>query len=206
MMKYLFVLMLLILSACNSDFAARPTHDPNIPKVLQATDGATGVFQVSFPGTWVGIETSTASINIANSGFAMRNYEKGIENLQEDHLAGTVSAILKNALPETVNREDIADVVLYISGRISAPQSDILYTFGSVNVENAIATIDGLGGGDNIALDVRLLLVDRGEAYGIVFFAARIGQLEPHFDTLNSIAQSFSFINAQDFLATQAQQ
>lgn len=202
-MRYCFLLFLLILSACNSDFAARPTHDPNVPKVLQATDGTSGVFEVSFLGTWVGLETSSASINIANTGFALRSYENGIENLQDDHIAGTVSAILKNALPETVNRDEIADVTRYISGRISAPQSDILYTFGSVTVDNDIAYTDGLGGGDNVALDVRLLVVDGGEAYGILFFAARIGQLEIYWDDLSTIAQSFSFMNAQDFLATQ---
>lgn len=203
------VAALLLLVGCDAEQRiAVPTHDPQIPKIIRATDRQTGVVEVQIPGDWYGLESGHGSITIANSGAALRRYQSGIEKIESGMIVGTVRPVLMTAFPEESISEDLSAASRYIMGQISAPQSDIHYTFGSpqvINLDDSEMVIyDGLGNTGDLVLEVRLIIRRAEGAYGIIFFASVFGELETHFEDLKGIGQTFYFIRFDDIVATQS--
>ncbi len=187
---------LFLLAAC-TPADPTPTPRPGETRQIRASDGATGIISVMYPAQWVAIEQADHSISLANSPQALRSYDIDITELQPEHLAGTVSALKKDALP--VDIENSPQGVLSYVVRTISQGGRVEYTFGTVDSVTisgrAAAVSEGFGTetDSEAALEIRVLVIDAGEAYGMLFFGAPFGELTPRYDTLAEIAGSFQF-------------
>lgn len=204
-----FVLMVIVsvFTACSSVLPLRPTSDPNIPKTITATDNTSGLILIEYPGDWLADAPGDATISVGNSGLAIRNYRDDITNLETGQVVGTVSALAKSALPDNVD-DSVIGVLRYITGVISAPTGgQARYTFGSLQERTlnnrAAAVSDGLGTGNDIALDLRVLVIDADAAYGVIFVGAPFDELQAYWPQIDGIAASFTFFLPEEVRATQ---
>lgn len=207
MHKILALTILIVLAACSPTASSDPTRDPQLPKTITATDNTSGVIRIEYPGDWLADALGDATINVGNSGLAIRNYRDDITHIESGQVVGTVSALTKRTLPEIVD-DDVASVMRFVTGTISAPTEGTLrYTFGSIQAsgsgDQAVAVSDGLGTGADLALDLRVVVVDAGAAYGILFFSAPFDELQTYWSQIDQIAASFEFFTAEAVRATQ---
>lgn len=208
-MRRLFWCLLLVfaLSACGELVQVPPTHDPSVPRTATATDNVTGLLRVQFPGDWLSANPNDSTLTLSNSGAAIRNYGDDVTRLQPGQIIGTVSALAKDALPDTV-ADSARGVANYVIGTITAAgDGPLRYTFGSIEAlqlgEQALVRSDGLGTSENLALEVRVMVVDTEAAYGILFFTTRLDELQQYTPQMDMVAQSFTFFTAQAVRATQ---
>lgn len=208
MFRNLTILLLIsLLTACGNVLPARPTHDPAVPKTITATDNTSGLIRIAYPGDWLADAPGDATISVGNSGLAIRNYRDDITELESGQVVGTVSALAKSALPNNID-DNVLSVLRYITGLISAPtEGQARYTFGSLQERTmdgrAAALSDGLGTGNDIALDLRVVVIDAGAAYGVIFIGAPFDELQAYWPQIDSIAQSFAFFIPEEVRATQ---
>lgn len=187
---------LALLTACAPADPA-PTPAPGETEQIRASDGETGIISVTYPAQWIAVEQADHSISLANSPQALRSYDIDMTELQPGHLAGTVSALKKDALP--VDIENTPQGVLSYVVRTISQGGQVEYTFGTVDSvtlngrEAAVSEGFGTETGSDAALAIRVLVIDADEAYGILFFGAPFGELTPQYDTLAEIAGSFLF-------------
>jgi hypothetical protein len=59
---------------------------------------------------------------------------------------------------------------------------------------------------DDRVMEVRVIVVDAGAAYGVLFVASPFGELESYFEAWNGITASFQFMTAEEARATQSAQ
>jgi len=206
MMRWLlFISLILVFAACDA-FEPTATHHPNVPRSISATDGQTGVFTVQYPGDWVALEQSDNSISIGNSGFALRIYSDDITVVQSGQVVGTVGMLPKSAVKAPHVENSVQGVMNYFTGIVTVPLDGVNYSFGSTQIvrrkDKTIAIVEGLGTRDNLAFDLRVMIVDAGEAYGVMFFGTPFDEIDRYTEPLDFIAANFSFVPMADYEAT----
>lgn len=211
MSRLLLLILVLLLAACGE---VESTVDQ--PRTMYATDERTGVFSIVLPPFWAGLPMQDASLMVGNGGKSVRAYETIITDLEAGMTAGTVSAVLRAALTEQQVTDSPDALAATITDALGAVTGSITYSFGSVELREiagrAAAVRDGLviapGNPDTTeddkALEVRVLVIESGAAYGVLFVAAPFGEMESYFEQWDSIAASFVFMTAEEARATQA--
>jgi hypothetical protein len=210
MSRWFIMVAVLLLTACTEGESS-----VDQPRTIYASDEQTGVIAVVLPPYWAGLQAADASLMVGNGGKAVRAYESVITDLEAGMTAGTVSAIIKEALIGQV--EDTPEAVaLNITSALSARTASIRYTFGMVTElelagRNAVA-LDGLAissgdsaeTADDIVLEVLVIVLDAGAAYGVLFVAAPFTEMESYRAQWDEIAASFRFMTAAEARATQS--
>jgi hypothetical protein len=208
---YLLALCSLCLAACAPSpriddgqlRAIDGTPDLSRPKVVWVTDRATGVIEVNYPIEWIARTDDDGSVAVANSVQAISVYGIDVTELDADHMAGTVSAFLKSAVPADIDNS-LRGMMNWFKGRVGAPNDErVRYTFGATQIVTRagrqIALADGIGTQGEIALDVRVLIVETETAYGIMFFVAPLQQLQAYYPQLLDVAAQFQFYTLDEW-------
>lgn len=193
--KFIFsVLLMLFLAACGG--AATSDITATEPQIVQATDGETGIVEILLPVGWIAREAGQGALNLANSKDAFRHYWTNQLSIETGEIGGTISALSKATMPNTVENS-LDGLAQWVGGRFTN-QAEAVYSFGQVQRGSLngreIAIIDGLATGSDGAIELRFILVDAGDAYGIILFAAPLLELEQSTAILEEIVSSFRFI------------
>jgi hypothetical protein len=188
---------MLFLAACTPG-TSRPTPLPGETQQIRASDGETGIITVTYPAQWVAIEQADHSISLANSPQALRSYDIDITELQDGHIAGTVSALKRNVIPVDIDNTP-EGVLGYITDTVTAQSGRVNYSFGTVEAarmdgrDGAVSEGFGVETDSETVIEVRLLVIEADDAYGIMFFGAPFDELTPQYAMLEDIAASFQF-------------
>jgi hypothetical protein len=90
-------------------------------------------------------------------------------------------------------------VLAYMIDTIAGQGGRVAYSFGTIEritpEGRSAAASEGFGveTGSETVIEIRLMVIEADDAYGILFFGAPFDELTPQYSTLNDIAASFQF-------------